>query len=50
MKPSTYERDPRVPAIKIVSMRAHRRQVKRGLTKDIEESSWPNFFELTTRR
>lgn len=30
MKPSTYERDPRVPAIKIVPMRAQRRQVKRG--------------------
>lgn len=47
---SSYERDPRVPAIKIVSMRAHRRRVKRGLTKDTEESSWPNFFEFITQR
>lgn len=50
MKQSTYEADPRVPAVKIVSMRAQRRQVKRGLTKDVEESTWFDFFELTTRR
>lgn len=50
MEPSTYERDPRVPAIKIVSMRAHRRQVKRGLTQDAEDSVWTDFFDFTTPR
>ena len=50
MQASKYERDPRVPAVKIVTMRTARRRAKRGLSGDLDESVWPDFFALIAKR